>query len=335
MSDDFYTMVDSGDPAPDNEHITGVREEREEGEQTTTQAPKAMYAARIAVYDDMLSTPRVIVIDPQDVRTYLEETANTVYQCMKEQGGHISLMVIREIVENFIHAHFAEPIISILDGGDTIRFVDQGPGIDDKERAFDFGVTSANSKMKRYIRGTGAGFPMVQEYLENAGGAVSIEDNMGNGTVVTVSLDPKRVQEIERAGGRGAAVRPETEQPAYPLPGAFAQQPMATQQMQPRVGQMQQPGMLPTQESQAASMSMPSNVPEAMPLAIRMQQQCSRRRGHRVASKWDISRTNRDIHISRCRHWGMASSSHSSTSRDISSRTSRCRSSSTTPGPSR
>lgn len=257
MSDDFYTMVDSGDPAPDNEHITGVREEREEGEQTTTQAPKAMYAARIAVYDDMLSTPRVIVIEPQDVRTYLEETTNTVYQCMKEQGGHISLMVIREIVENFIHAHFAEPIISILDGGDTIRFADQGPGIDDKERAFDFGVTSANSKMKRYIRGTGAGFPMVQEYLENAGGAVSIEDNMGNGTVVTVSLDPKRVQEIERAGGRGAAVRPETEQSAYPLPGAFAQQPMATQQMQPRMGQMQQPGMLPVQEPQAASMSMP------------------------------------------------------------------------------
>jgi uncharacterized membrane protein len=233
MSDDFYTMVDSGDPAPDNEHITGVREERDEGEQTTTQAPKAMYAARIAVYDDMLSTPRVIVIDPQDVRTYLEETTNTVYQCMKEQGGHISLMVIREIVENFIHAHFAEPIISILDGGDTIRFADQGPGIDDKERAFDFGVTSANSNMKRYIRGTGAGFPMVQEYLENAGGAVSIEDNMGSGTVVTVSLDPKRVEEIERAGGRGAAVRPETEQPTYPLPGAFAQQPMATQQMPP------------------------------------------------------------------------------------------------------
>ena len=252
MSDDFYTMVDSGDPAPDNEHITGVREERAEGEQTTTQAPKAMYAARIAVYDDMLSTPRVIVIDPQDVRTYLEETTNTVYQCMKEQGGHISLMVIREIVENFIHAHFAEPIISILDGGDTIRFADQGPGIDDKERAFDFGVTSANSKMKRYIRGTGAGFPMVQEYLENAGGAVSIEDNMGNGTVVTVSLNPKRVQEIERAGGRGAAVRPETEQPTYPLPGAFAQQPMAAQQMQQPMTHMQQSGAFPVQDSQVS-----------------------------------------------------------------------------------
>lgn len=263
MSDDFYTMVDSGDPAPDNEHITGVREKRNEGERVTAQAPKAMYAARIAVYDDMLSTPRVIVIDPQDVRTYLEETTNTVYRCMKEQGGHISLMVIREIVENFIHAHFAEPIISILDGGDTIRFADQGPGIDDKERAFDFGVTSANSKMKRYIRGTGAGFPMVQEYLENAGGAVSIEDNMGNGTVVTVSLNPKRVQEIERAGGRGAAVRPETEQTAYPLSSTFAQQP-AAQQMQQPVAHMQQPGSFPMQDPQAPLGNAMQNIPESI-----------------------------------------------------------------------
>ena len=255
MSDDFYTMVDSGDPAPDNEHINGVREERGEEEQATAKAQAAMYAARIAVYDDMLSTPRVIVIEPKDVRTYLEETTNTVYQCMKEQGGHISLMVIREIVENFIHAHFAEPIISILDGGDTIRFADQGPGIDDKERAFDFGVTSANSNMKRYIRGTGAGFPMVQEYLENAGGAVSIEDNMGNGTVVTVSLNPKRVQEIERAGGRGAAVRPETEQPAYALPSTFAQQPVA---------HMQQPGAFPAQDPQAPQGHTAQNMPEGI-----------------------------------------------------------------------
>lgn len=265
MSDDFYTMVDSGDPAPDNEHITGVREKRGEEEQGGAKAQTAMYAARIAVYDDMLSTPRVIVIEPKDVRTYLEETTNTVYQCMKEQGGHISLMVIREIVENFIHAHFAEPIISILDGGDTIRFADQGPGIDDKERAFDFGVTSANSNMKRYIRGTGAGFPMVQEYLENAGGAVSIEDNMGNGTVVTVSLNPKRVQEIERAGGRGAAVRPEAEQQAYPMPGAFTQQPAAMQQVQQQMAPMQQPGMPPMQEPQAPSGAIPQNIPDVKP----------------------------------------------------------------------
>lgn len=209
MADDFYPFVDSGDPAPDNAHITGISAPRSTDDVSPDEASgeQTMYATRIAIYDDMLSTPRVVVVEPNNVRTYLEEITNTVYRCMKEQGGNISLMVIREIVENFIHAHFIEPIISILDGGKTIRFADQGPGITDKERAFEFGVTSADREMKRYIRGTGAGFPMVQQYLEAAGGAVSIEDNLSGGTVVTVTVEPSRVQEIERNTSRGAAVR--------------------------------------------------------------------------------------------------------------------------------
>lgn len=225
MSDDFYPFVDSGDPAPDNSHISGP-DAREDG--SAVGADQASYATRIAIYDDMLSTPRVIVIEPKDVRSYLEETTNTVYRCMKEQGGSISLMVIREIVENFIHAHFAEPIISILDGGQTIRFADQGPGIEDKERAFEFGVTSADKSKKRYIRGTGAGFPMVQQYLENAGGAVSIEDNLGQGTVITVSLDPARVEKIERSSARGAAVRMHHAIPQPPMDPYAAMQPDPT-----------------------------------------------------------------------------------------------------------
>lgn len=207
MPDDFYPFVDSGDPAPDNSHIHPSPSAPLGGARGEIGGEGVSHATRIAVYDDMLSTPRVLVIEAKDVRTYLEEITNTVYRCMKEQGGGISLMVIREIVENFIHAHFVEPIISILDGGQTIRFADQGPGIDDKELAFEFGVTSADREKKRYIRGTGAGFPMVQQYLENAGGAISIEDNLGQGTVVTVSLDPSRVDEMERAQARGAAVR--------------------------------------------------------------------------------------------------------------------------------
>lgn len=210
MADDFYPFVDSGDPAPDNEHITGVADGADS--EGGASSEMAGFATRISIYDDMFSTPRVIVIDPAPVRTYLEEITNTVYRCMKEQGGALSLMVIRELVENFIHAHFVEPIISILDGGNTIRFADQGPGIDDKERAFEFGVTSADRTMKRYIRGTGSGLPMVQQYLEAAGGAVSIENNLGGGTVVTVSTDPARVDEIKRTGGRGAAVRPADQQ---------------------------------------------------------------------------------------------------------------------------
>ena len=158
---------------------------------------------------------------------------------------------------------------------------------------------------------------------------------MGNGTVVTVSLNPKRVQEIERAGGRGAAVRPETEQPTYPLPGAFAQQPMATQQMQPPVGQMQQPGMLPTQEPQAASMSMTPNMPEAMPLADQDAAAMQQATGAPGGQQMGYQPYQRGYPYQQMPPLGYASSSRSSTSRDISSRTSRCRSSSTTPGPNR
>ena len=318
MADDFYPFVDSGDPAPDNRHITGISD----GEHTDmanaehgTHADQAktpqdetaaaaepsgestVFATRIAIYDDMLSTPRVIVVQPKDPRSYLEEITNTVYRCMKEQGGSLSLMVIRELVENFIHAHFTEPIVSILDGGNTIRFADQGPGINDKERAFEFGVTSANRSMKRYIRGTGAGLPMVQQYLENAGGAVSIEDNLGAGTVVTVSVDQARVAEIESNSGRGAAVRgtqftsaslgrgipqggyagaPNPYQEQYPYqPGAFTQVPgqgfAAGAGSMPAQGYPQQAGAWPQQ--QVPYPQQPAQYQQATPQGAPAQQQ--------------------------------------------------------------
>lgn len=215
MSEDFYPFVDSGDPAPSNTHLTGISNQPQSAGGSEIPKDTGYHsnsnveprAARISVYDDMLSTPRVIVIEQSDVRTYLEDVTNTVYRTMKEQGGHLSLMIVRELVENFIHARFNEPIISILDNGDTIRFSDQGPGIGDKELAFEFGVTSADRDQKRYIRGTGSGLPMIQQYVENAGGAIAIEDNLGAGTVVTVSVNPERVLEIEQSVSRGAAVR--------------------------------------------------------------------------------------------------------------------------------
>ncbi len=273
MSEDFYPFVDSGDPAPDNRHLNGVGEN---SGNTTKTGKNTQFATRIAVYDDMLSTPRVIVVEPQDVRTYLEETTNTVYRAMKEQGGSISLMVIREIVENFIHANFAEPIISILDDGNTIRFADQGPGIDDKERAFEFGITSANREMKRYIRGTGAGFPMVQQYIENKGGAVSIEDNMGQGTVVTVSVDPARVQEIERTSGRGAAVRA----------GEFSSSEMnggAEQAWAPQQASSQMPAQNPYQQNVAGGQAQAMPQQQGMPW---MQQDPNAAGGFAAQNPW-------------------------------------------------
>lgn len=145
------------------------------------------YPARIAVFDDLAAAPRVVIIEPKDIRSYLEEITSTVTKLAKEQGGHIPFMVIREVVENFIHAYFIEPTISILNDGDTIRFSDQGPGINEKERALEYGTTSATEEMKKYIRGVGSGLPYAQQYMLDHGGSLTIDDNINSGTIVTIS----------------------------------------------------------------------------------------------------------------------------------------------------
>ena len=145
------------------------------------------YPARVSVYDDPSAAPRVIVIDPKDIQDYLEEITATVSRLSKEQGGTLPFMVIREVVENFIHSYFRQPTISILDRGDTIRFSDQGPGIEEKERALEYGTTSATEEMRCYIRGVGSGLPYVQQYMQDKGGSLTIDDNMAGGTIVTIS----------------------------------------------------------------------------------------------------------------------------------------------------
>ena len=165
--------------------------------------------ARIALYDDLRSAPRVTEIMPAPTADYIEALATTVYEQAKSQGGTIPYTVIREVSENFIHARFVEIIVSILDGGNTIRFADQGPGIKNKDKAQLPGFSSAIEPMKSYIRGVGSGLPIVRDYLEFSHGTISIEDNMGQGAVVTISLKGEDGQ------SRAASLDPiDSEEPA-------------------------------------------------------------------------------------------------------------------------
>ena len=124
-------------------------------------ALNATQVARIAVYDDLLSAPRIVEIQPADAAHYIDSIASTTYELAAQQGGVIPYTVIREVSENFIHAKFKEITVSILDKGCTIRFADQGPGIENKERAQLPGFSSATAEMKDYIRGVGSGLPIV------------------------------------------------------------------------------------------------------------------------------------------------------------------------------
>lgn len=147
--------------------------------------------ARIALYDDLRSAPRITEIQPAPTADFIENLASKIYEQAKLMGGSIPYTAIREVSENFIHARFTEIIVSILDDGNTIRFADQGPGITQKDKAQLPGFTSAIEPMKHYIRGVGSGLPIVKEYLDFSHGTISIEDNLGTGAVVTVSLkDP-------------------------------------------------------------------------------------------------------------------------------------------------
>ncbi len=146
--------------------------------------------ARIAIYDSLKTAPRVIQIPGGPTHEYIEQIASITYKSAKDQGGMIPYTVVREVSENFIHAEFCEVVVSIFDQGNTIRFADQGPGIKNKELVQEPGFSSAIEPMKRYIRGVGSGLPIVKDYLETSHGRIEIEDNVNQGSVVTISLVP-------------------------------------------------------------------------------------------------------------------------------------------------
>lgn len=169
-------VLDPADPARRN---TGVSPDGE----------SSCLCARIAVYDSSLAAPRVEDISANTPGEMINSLSERVYELVRVLGVEAPYTVLREIVENLIHAEFREIVVSVLDGGRTIRFADQGPGISDKPGALKPGFTTATAGMKNYIRGVGSGLPIVGEFLSREGGALLIEDNLGRGTVVTLSFD--------------------------------------------------------------------------------------------------------------------------------------------------
>lgn len=175
--------------------------------------------ARIAVYDDLLSSPQIIEIAPNTTREYITELASNVYEHAQRSGGAIPFSIILQVAENFIHSRFREVVVSIMDDGNTIRFADQGPGISDKEKAQQPGFSSATSDMKKYIHGVGSGLPIVREYMETKNGIINIEDNMNTGAVITISLDNKANNKTSETAAPKAVF-------AGPFPSKTAQTPV-------------------------------------------------------------------------------------------------------------
>jgi hypothetical protein len=170
-------------------------------ETTSTRGPAAdmsLWAGdppRIAIYADPHSPPMVVLVtdqppDRDHILQLVDVLSSRAHSLAREQGGRIPLSVFRELVDNLVHASFSGAVITILDGGNTIRVSDRGPGIPDKEAALRPGFTSAEAGVKHFIRGVGSGFSVVKEILAGLNGLLQIEDNLGQGTVVTARVSP-------------------------------------------------------------------------------------------------------------------------------------------------
>ena len=170
---------------------------------------------RLAVYDSPLVAPRVISLRGEEFHAFVGDLAARTYEHSRERGGRIPFIVIREIVENLIHAYFEGAVISIFDDGNTIRISDQGPGIADPARAIQPGFTTATAEMRAFIKGVGSGLPVAREQLAFLGGAISIDSNLSRGTVVTLSL--ARTASASRPAGAAAVDSPVTP-PGDPRP---------------------------------------------------------------------------------------------------------------------
>ena len=164
------------------------------------ETPLGPAAPRIAIYDTLTSPPRVIAVEEKDLPALIASLAEKTYHYCREQGGQVPYSVLQELIENLLHAYFRDVVITILDNGQTIRISDHGPGVDDKDRAFLPGFTTATAEQRHIIRGVGSGLPLARESLQFLRGILTVEDNLGGGAVFTIKM-PSAPQPAAAAPG--------------------------------------------------------------------------------------------------------------------------------------
>src|SRR5919202_5305062 len=177
---------------------------------TQTDAGEAGISVKVAVYPKA-GEPEVSEVSAASARAATRKFLGLVMEEVKASRGSVPEEALREVMENLIHAEFRGVVISVLDEGNVVRISDRGPGIRQKERAFEFGFSGASPEAVLEIRGVGAGLGIARAAAEKVGGTVTLEDNIGGGTVATVS-----VGEGAHSTGNGKPASSPSSQRKYP-----------------------------------------------------------------------------------------------------------------------
>jgi anti-sigma regulatory factor (Ser/Thr protein kinase) len=160
---------------------------------TTTHSFPTSRDARLPDGDDAVCARMAVWVHPGAPPTVEEisgpEAASVVERLFEAAASRARLPVIaiREVVENLVHAGFRDALVSVLDGGRTVRVSDTGPGIADPIRALEPGFSTAGPAERRVIRGAGCGLPLAARLVRDEGGDLQLEANLGGGTVVTLT----------------------------------------------------------------------------------------------------------------------------------------------------
>ncbi len=175
--------------------------------------PEPSINAKIAVYQSPPSreveVTEVLLASRRGVGAKIFSLVN---ERVKALGGRVPEEALRELIDNLVHADYRGAVISVLENGDVVIISDKGPGIKDKERAFSFGYSGATPEVLEEIRGVGAGLGIARAAAERAGGTVLLDDNIGGGTVATISMRGEQRQEARDE----TPARPQVQPRRYP-----------------------------------------------------------------------------------------------------------------------
>ena len=167
-------------------------------ERTLGETEKAGIGVRIAVYPRG-GEPEVTEAAAANPRSATAKFTRLVLEKVREVGGRVPEESVREVIENLVHAGYRGVVISVLEEGNVVRVSDKGPGVEHKERAMEFGFSGATPEALGEIRGVGAGLGIARAAAEKMGGTVVLEDNIGGGTVATISVPgDEEVSEVSK-----------------------------------------------------------------------------------------------------------------------------------------
>lgn len=176
---------------------------------TARELREAAIGVKVAVYPEN-DGPEVSEVSASGPSAAGTKLTRFVMRQVEAAGGKVPEAAVKEIVENLIHAEYRGVVISVFDGGNAVRVSDRGPGISQKDQAFEFGFSGASPEAAEIIRGVGAGLGIARAAARKAGGTVTVEDNIGGGTVATIAVGTVGI-----SGGdqRGTAPTPVEDSP--------------------------------------------------------------------------------------------------------------------------